>query len=113
MENLNLKDKYWLAGLIEGEGCFCINRNQNKTEYPGFKMNMCDEDIIAKAANILNHKYSISYKTIKEKPVYLITFTGKKAYRLMQLMHPLMGKRRQSKINEIMDRIGHKYGHQP
>src|SRR5437870_7480155 len=42
----------WLAGLLEGEGTFGLIRD-SRSSYPVLKVEMCDEEIVARAGHIL------------------------------------------------------------
>ena len=42
----------WLAGLLEGEGCFTINWNAGRG-YPVIYVTMCDQDVVDRAGAML------------------------------------------------------------
>ena len=44
---MDSKDLYWLAGLLEGEGCFSSHR---KSGYPSIVLQSSDKDIVKRAA---------------------------------------------------------------
>jgi hypothetical protein len=50
-EEMTESDLAWLAGLLEGEGCFHFTR----TAY--VVISMTDEDIIERAASLMNSKW--------------------------------------------------------
>ena len=54
-------DIAWLAGLLEGEGCFRINtrKRDNGTinYYPQLILKMTDEDIIKRAGELMQASY--------------------------------------------------------
>jgi len=86
----------WLAGLLEGEGCFHFTR----TAY--VVVSMTDQDIIERAASFMNAKW----RAVKRcqpgcKRVYVTSICGNRALTLMRELLPYMGIRRTEKINEI------------
>ena len=93
-------DKYWLAGLFEGEGCFTMKRKN----YPIATISMTDKDVIERAAKIVNHKVTSSQpKTPNRKRRYTVSLCGYNAIRLMEILYRHMGHRRQSRITEILN----------
>ena len=88
----------WLAGLIEGEGCFTRTRSS-----PVFALDMTDEDIVKKAAKLLGiSKISISRRD-GCKDAYICKVYGNRALEVMRLLFPFMGNRRQIKITELLE----------
>ena len=103
------KDLYWLAGLIEGEGCFTTVSKKYKYKtitYAKFVIAMCDEDIIIRAANLLNTGYYTEPKPNKDHNTqYRIQLVGKKAIPIFNLFRPHMGQRRKDRIDEILNNL--------
>jgi hypothetical protein len=101
----------WLAGLLEGEGSFGLDRRPQKrynhsTAPPGayIKIAMTDEDIICRVAMLLNKNYfSPSRLTKTGKNVYICHIGDRTTliYLLPKLL-PYMGKRRQKIIQECL-----------
>ncbi len=94
----------WLAGLLEGEGCFGIYDGR-----PEVQLRMTDLDVIEKASayfpgNKIRHETYPKNPTWKDS--YRIRTRGKKAIDLMRLLLPYMGNRRSSKILEILREVG-------
>lgn len=99
---------YWLAGLLEGEGCFCVATRKGWPEYhnPRIRLSMTDKDIVVKASMILFGKDTVTTAKWKNKKyghklAYTIDLTGAPAMDWMIMLYPLMGERRQAKIKEI------------
>lgn len=96
------RDLYWLAGLLEGEGCFglCVNHNKGKVyRYPQIQLRMCDKDVMQRAANLLGapiNKYSQHRPT--QSDYYQFSITCQRAAIWMNKLYPLLGKRRQKAI---------------
>ena len=93
----------WLAGLLEGEGCFA-NRSERYCS-PLIQLCMTDSDVVIRAAKAMN-----SYKVVEckqdtrgGKRLYRVNVYGKTALDLMKKLLPHMGERRTRKIQEILD----------
>jgi len=99
---VDIKDIYWLAGLIEGEGCFGIYVN-----VPRLQIAMTDRDTIEKCCRILNANiYNNSSNPSKPdhyKDRYECVIRGQVAIEWMLTLYSLMSKRRQNKILQILE----------
>jgi hypothetical protein len=95
----DMKDIAWLAGLLEGEGCFRTHKN-----CPGLTVNMTDEDVIARAAKVLGYpKPTVPYiQRPGRKPIWCLSLHGKHAIAWMMTLYTFMGTRRRAKIREII-----------
>lgn len=90
---------YWLAGLLEGEGCFAYAAS------PTIVVGMTDRDVIARVAALFRRNVNGPYQyTVKNKPVYYTRIHGAAAIAWMGILQPLMGRRRQARIAEIVQR---------
>ena len=103
-------DLVWLAGLLEGEGCFTT-----KSRTPHVALKMTDLDIVERAALLMkDENVTIERRAPNRKDVFAANVTGTKAIKLMELIQPLMGKRRSARISEILAwaeaRPGQAYG---
>jgi len=107
----SLNDIYWMAGLIEGEGCFTFAING--APYKGKKymtsqitIKMTDKDIVERAAKLLGvtcvkiGKMEYSYY----KQAYKCRAVGPRARGWMMTIYPLMSRRRKDKIREILNK---------
>src|SRR5206468_7112381 len=107
----DIKEIYWLAGYLEGEGCFTVNPSwHSKTGKPPSKsfilvVNSTDKDVIKKAAAILRHDASI-HEVNKDKygwkTQYKVSIVGPLAIGWMMTLYSLMGDRRKARIREII-----------
>lgn len=95
---LNIKDLYWLAGLIEGEGSFMWNST------PTIAVQMTDEDVINRACKIIGIKPRNPYQCKKgnRKLVYHFAICGSRAISWMMTLYSLMGERRKANIRELL-----------
>lgn len=97
-----IRDLYWLAGLLEGEGSFCkpMPSSPNKVI---IALQMTDEDVISKAAKILGcNYYSAKPQKSHHKATFILRLRGGRAVEWMNKLHPLLGKRRQKQIDEAL-----------
>jgi hypothetical protein len=102
--SLELKDLYWLAGLMEGEGCFYTPKPGTKGRSIALMLGMTDRDVVERAADILGAKLQAP-RFVKgaTKNSYYIALSGKKAAGWMMTLYTLMGQRRRAKIKECLD----------
>jgi hypothetical protein len=100
-------DIAWLAGLLEGEGCFFQNKSGTA---PQISLAMIDKDTIKRASFIfglggwcrrMTPDSSDIIGTRKNK--YVFTIGGNEAIQWMMTLYSLMGERRKSKIKSILD----------
>lgn len=103
---LNLKDLYWLAGLLEGEGWFGIAHDGSNLVFR-LQVASTDEDVIRRASLILLNepRYSISDgdKWYRNKTVYNAGASGKLAISWMMTLYSLMATRRKAKMREVIE----------
>ena len=93
----------WLAGLIEGEGCFTLH---SEKRHPYFLMDMTDQDVLEKAATLFPNLFTLrgpytNKNKSQHKPRYRVDAFGPKCRELMMLVYPHMGARRRLKIDEL------------
>jgi len=103
----------WLAGLLEGEGCFRVREDQRKRVrnylVPRVFMNQTDEDVVRRAAKLAGvgrvygpYRNGGNGHQSHYKPVWQFMVEGPDALWLMEQLYPYMGQRRQAKIDEIL-----------
>ena len=109
---------YWVAGILEGEGCFGINRRKagrpgHEKMYENFRIevNMTDEDIIRRMHAWTGMGYVNGPYSYKKHPEWTPTwhlFIQRKAEAepLARAVFPLMGVRRQQQIRTAFERLG-------
>jgi len=102
---VTVKDIAWVAGLLEGEGCFHLNRGRA----PTIGIGMTDLDTIERFKFVTKgaqkiHKVEKTNSAIAQlrKPAYSFQIGGSLAIEWMMTMYPLMGLRRKAKIREIL-----------
>lgn len=95
------RDLMWLAGYLEGEGCFRIRSVKYRS--PSVLVSATDQDVVNRAALLMGcPSVRLRRPTITGKAVYSTGVHGDKAIALMQALQPHMGARRRSKIAEVL-----------
>lgn len=105
--HLKKSDLFWLVGLWEGEGCFYLTNASyegKKNTYPAMSIEMNDEDIIKRCADLMEKPYAAT-----NHGTFRLTSSGKKAAPWIYLFYPYLGKRRQEKITSVFERSTHDY----
>lgn len=95
----------WLAGLLEGEGCFFAEKRPGKRMYPRISLEMTDEDVVARVAKMFGkpyHRKNSPSMGSHRKTKYYTRVTGKLAVEWMERLQPLMGVRRQEAIAQLL-----------
>lgn len=95
----------WLAGLIEGEGCFSIRKYKNK-QYVSTRVIMTDFDIIEKIYKIVNHgvvsgPYCRNVPNRKPWKNWVLNDAAPQLELLKRLL-PWLGNRRKKKVLECI-----------
>lgn len=106
----------WLAGLLEGEGCFTVHRDRRSSgRRPRVRveLNMTDEDVVRQAAQIFDPPSNVRRQAASRSPrhtdTWTATWSGYRAEYVMRRVLPYMGERRSAKINELlaMENLSH------
>ena len=104
--NASQPDCDWLAGYLEGEGCF-FNTASRHTVCPLIQVAATDWDVVFRAASIMGVLVNkVSVRKRKEKPYYKDCwkfYVGSHlAAAWMRRLLPLMGLRRRKTIQSIL-----------
>jgi hypothetical protein len=113
----SLQDSAWLAGLLEGEGYFAVQKPApSSTKGTRVKLrvalSMTDEDVVIRAMQIMpgaafdihnseNCPSSANNKAPR-KDQFRARWSGMAAQNLMRRILPYMGERRKAKIEECL-----------
>ena len=95
-----LKDIIWLAGFLEGEGCFKFSNS-----LPVIYVSSVDEDVIKRVSLIVKkpyYKFEPSIYGTAKKPAYRLNICGTDAFGWMFTLYSLLGKRRKARIRELI-----------
>lgn len=103
-------ERYWLAGLLEGEGSF--TRGPPSTpRVPRVTLPMTDRDVVQRAAVLFGRGVShFDRKSARpRKRVFITSLKGSHALRLMTDIYPVMSTRRCAQIDRVLasPRPGH------
>jgi len=95
---MELGEIIWVAAIVEGEGTIGLYKS------PTIKINMTDEDVVARFSSIVGSKYYKHHypgfgKTTK--PQYHVRIYGDRAIKWMHDIYWFLGERRQQKILEV------------
>lgn len=100
-------DIAWLAGLLEGEGCFtfCGGSTHRSAR---IILNMSDLDIVKRAKRLMGSK-DVIYRSVVGRPgkqMYCIETTkAEKVYEILSFIYPYMGVRRKARIDELLAHV--------
>lgn len=103
----SVKELYWLAGMLEGEGSFYIYTKKNQLKpksYPELTFQSTDHDVTFRVASIMNARISrvVPYNSSKLRS-FKVRLCADKAAQWMMTLYTLMGTRRKAKIKEVLD----------
>ncbi len=90
---LTATDAQWLAGLLEGEGSFCISNG-----VPRLVLQMTDRDVVQRAANLFKSRVWSHTPELPRKQVWSCGRAGLTAVEWMRILRPYLGTRRQGQI---------------
>lgn len=91
----------WVAGVLEGEGCFDHNRT---ARYPRIRLEMTDADVVERVRSLVGGslRRPRNRHPSRWKDSLLLTVNGDAALRLMVAVRPWMGSRRGEKIDSLL-----------
>lgn len=98
-------DAAWVAGLLEGEGCFTLVRPEGKSGRITVTCCMTDKDVIEKLREIVGCGHIYDRKPQKEswKPAWQwVVATRAEVVQLITELRPYMGRRRTERIDELI-----------
>lgn len=96
-------ERYWLAGLLEGEGSF-VKGPPSDPRSPIVRLSMTDEDVVCRVGRIFDRAV-VGWDRKSERPrkrVFITTLKGAAAVSLMKMLRPAMGTRRQKQIDRAL-----------
>ena len=96
----------WLAGILEGEGCFDIYENNYNKNYPRLRIEMCDKDVLDRIKSIIDGGGEViehDRGNPKHNKTYSYSLSSKnKLKEVLTDILPYMGERRKEKIEELL-----------
>lgn len=104
---VDIRQIFWLAGLLDGEGSFLWIRNSQartgRWSYSAVvKVKMTDRDLVARVAELFGSKVNGPYRNGDGKEVYETSAHNSKAIQWMLTIYPIMGFRRQLQIKGVV-----------
>lgn len=100
MTEMHREDAAWLAGLLDGEGCF-----DNPRGAPRVRVKMADLDVVLRAADVMGATTYMENDLrpyVERKPLMVAQTTGDNAIAVMRAVLPWLGSRRSAKVTEII-----------
>ena len=95
---ITVKEIAWLAGILEGEGCF------SNFGTPIIQINMTDKDTIEKIGHLFGRGLQNNINAGGYKPQYRVVISGTPAVEWMLTIYSLMSIRRKEKIREVVNK---------
>ena len=94
----------WLAGLLEGEGCFALNyQNKNRYRYPLITLGMTDQDTVQHAADLMGVvRIGRKKSHAGHKQMHEMRLSGSRAAKVMLEVLPYMSERRSQRIRKVL-----------
>lgn len=99
---MNIKDIYWIAGILEGEGHFGLSHSEN---YPRISLTMTDEDIVSRVKDIMSPRTLIHRhhrNPLDWKPIYELRINSHYAVGWMMTLYSIMSARRKEQIQDTL-----------
>lgn len=98
---MNDLDLGWLAGFLEGEGCFFMS----PTKSPGIKVCSTDLDVLQRAAALMERPVCGPYQDKRgNKPRWEVNLYGAPCLKVMEMLLPHMGVRRSHTILGVIEK---------
>ncbi len=92
----------WLAGLLDGEGCFDAPRNN-----PRVRVKMADHDVVLRAAELMDAHVHVEPGRLPHHRACMVAQAhGDKAIAVMRAVLPHLGARRTEKVTGIITAHG-------
>ena len=101
MKNWTIKDRAYIAGLLDGEGCFGLYR-QTQWQFGyivAIQLSICSHTIVKYISNLTRQPYYSRKRLPSQKLIYSITWHGPKAkYLITQILPFLKCKKREAQL---------------
>lgn len=102
---MEIKELYWAAGFIEGDGCFSMSDSKARRDY-NVVVTGADPEPLERLAKLFGNKvlpYAPGmYGPLTKKKMYRWTATGSRAIGVMMTLYSLMSERRKTRIREVI-----------
>lgn len=95
---ISTPELWWLAGILEGEGCFGPAKHTVRIQ-----LAMCDRDVVEKVARLLGVRVTTSVdKRPGNQIQYRAYIQGHRAAAWLMTLYTMMGARRKARIRESL-----------
>jgi len=95
-------DVAWLAGLIEGEGCFVVS-SPGRRRHMTMALGMTDRDVVERAARLMGSRVRLERRAMpNRKALWRTDVHGYRAVAWMMTLYSLLGQRRRARIAESL-----------
>lgn len=108
-EHARLTDVAWLAGILEGEGCFqhTPSRLVGKKRWTAraaitVTLGSTDRDVVERVAFLIGGNVTERKVRPRHKPFWTTQVSGQKAEDTMRAIYPWMGTRRKDRIDALL-----------
>lgn len=99
----NVEEIAWLAGLLEGDGSFQLQKNGPTTRIPRIVLSMLDFDVVERISKIFGSNITKD-KTPKGKTMFKTAIARTLVVEpLLKELYPHMGLRRKEQINKMLN----------
>jgi hypothetical protein len=108
VRRLTKSELWWIAGLLEGEGCFTIQDRMKKWASLRIEMQTADRDVLERVVEFTGlGKVNGPYKTraAHHSPMYGWHLYGRTAIAFVAKVYPLLCDRRRARIEEIFSQL--------
>jgi hypothetical protein len=109
VHSVPLADAAWLAGLLEGEGCWCLSKQPDKVDKPLIRLAMTDREPVEKAYETCGQMGSFYLRSRppsmhahhKDQWIWNVQ-SAPQVVAISNLVLPWMSPRRTEKIQECL-----------
>jgi len=107
---MNNAELAWTAGLLEGEASFTLYKSDSGILRPRIQINMTDLDVLEHLQSLIHDSRLTGPYNQGHKPFWTWSLNKTKSVvALCRILQPLMGIRRQAKIDELLDNTGKRW----
>lgn len=103
---MTTEETAWLAGLLEGEGCFAVTSKSRARPDVRVELKMTDRDVVLRAAALMGFGPSRLRMNVspypRHKDTHVVSARAEDAVRVMLAVRPYMGARRGARIDECL-----------
>lgn len=100
---LSESERYWLAGLFEGEASF-LRPAPSSPRCPVVRLQMCDRDVVQRAAQLIGRAvYQVASRHPGHQATFITNVKGRPAVELMLDLAPHLSQARRAQIRRSLE----------